>query len=710
MPLDAYSLCPGGTGKRIKFCCKDMLPELQHVERMIEGEQHHACVQHIDTLEKKYPERACLWSIKCQLLRALGDVDTLQGTVARFVAKHPDNVIALSEQAMLTAVEETGRQGVALLQKALTLSGAEVPGRLYEALGVVAEVLLSEGEVIAARALLLLQTAIHREETRPFEMAMQISASPRVPLLLRDDPDLDECPADVQWKAAFQEALAPVAQGFWAAAVERLSALTARTGDAPAVWRNLARLKSWLADSEGAAAAYRKYASISVPMEDAVEAKALAVLMSAEGLGDNVDILSLEYAVQDVEGVQVALASSARAVGAPIPADAREEDGGPPPKAAFLILDRPDAKGEAAAPERTPRIIGQFLLYGRQTDRAARLFCSSVVACHLDSVRALMAEMPAGSAAAEPQQETLGKTSRSRELLQPNWRVPRDMPSDQMVQLVESLRERALLVEWPQTPLGLLAGKTPQQAAAESAHAIRLAAAVLVVQQWFEQSGGRFDFNRLRTQLGLAPMGLIDPSQVDVERLPLVRLARLDVEKLSDDALATAFHRATTFRVAGVEEKFAAAVVERPLLAGREEQRTAFRVLVRHTTDVGAALTYLERGRQADEAAGNSSAAWDLLELSLRLERGEPAEMQRLMEHIQREHIREPGVAEALTRFLVQIGALRPDGRAPGGAPPQAAMEPSIMASAPGGPAPGKIWTPDSASGGGSSGKLWTPE
>ena len=43
MALDAYSLCPGGTGKKIKFCCPDFLPELEKIDRMIEGEQFIAC-------------------------------------------------------------------------------------------------------------------------------------------------------------------------------------------------------------------------------------------------------------------------------------------------------------------------------------------------------------------------------------------------------------------------------------------------------------------------------------------------------------------------------------------------------------------------------------------------------------------------------------------------------------------------------------------
>jgi hypothetical protein len=48
MALDAYSFCPGGTGKKIKFCCPDFLPELQKIDRMLEGEQYMACLQHIE--------------------------------------------------------------------------------------------------------------------------------------------------------------------------------------------------------------------------------------------------------------------------------------------------------------------------------------------------------------------------------------------------------------------------------------------------------------------------------------------------------------------------------------------------------------------------------------------------------------------------------------------------------------------------------------
>ena len=42
-PLDAYSVCPGGTGKELKFCCPDFVGELQKIVRLARGRTaHHA--------------------------------------------------------------------------------------------------------------------------------------------------------------------------------------------------------------------------------------------------------------------------------------------------------------------------------------------------------------------------------------------------------------------------------------------------------------------------------------------------------------------------------------------------------------------------------------------------------------------------------------------------------------------------------------------
>ena len=133
MAIDAYSLCPGGTGKKIKFCCGDFLAELQKIDRMVEGEQYLACLKHIDHLLEQEPgrDRACLLATKCVLLRATRSArGRPQAAAAAFLAKHPDNQIALAELAMLAA-EHDAREALDLVQRALrAAAGASRAARI----------------------------------------------------------------------------------------------------------------------------------------------------------------------------------------------------------------------------------------------------------------------------------------------------------------------------------------------------------------------------------------------------------------------------------------------------------------------------------------------------------------------------------------------------------------------------------------------------
>ena len=45
MDLDTNQLCPGGTGKKIRFCCKDLVRELDKIVRLMEGGQRRAALE-----------------------------------------------------------------------------------------------------------------------------------------------------------------------------------------------------------------------------------------------------------------------------------------------------------------------------------------------------------------------------------------------------------------------------------------------------------------------------------------------------------------------------------------------------------------------------------------------------------------------------------------------------------------------------------------
>ncbi|HUT14352.1 MAG TPA: hypothetical protein VMY42_27955 [Thermoguttaceae bacterium] len=711
MPIDAYSLCPGGTGKKIKFCCPDFVAELQKIGRMLEGDQQLACSKHIDQLLQKTPDKACLLAIKAALLRSTDQFEEAVVNAAHFLEKHPENTTALAESAMITAAEEGGQAAIGLIHRALEIADGEISDRLYEAMQVVSDVLLHEGQWLAGRALLRLQMAIARDDERPTAKLFALNQSPEVPVLFKDAPIFANCPPDAPWKTRFDEAMAPAQAGKWQTAADRLAALVEEVGDWPEIWRNLAMLRGWLGDNSGFIETLQKYAALDVPLEDAVEAEALAMLSADDPLGDQCEMLSLTWTVKDADQLETTLLAEPRTIRIPFDPATFSDADNPPPKAAFLLLDR--QQGEEAddvTPQTLSRVLGQAMFYGRQTDREARLEVIGVVGADVEALKTLLGEMAGESLEAAVEQTTMGHVSASRELLHNKWRPPKKTTREQFDKLVAEYRRYALLERWPELKLGALGGKTPCEAAGEEASRVKVMAAIMVLDCWLERMPGGFDFNELRKELELPTLDPIDPGEVEIDDLPAVRLFRVEVEKASDEALLLVYRHARAFATAKALRKFALALIERESLAGREERLQAYSILARMEEDPQRAIEYVTRGREAGLAAGQSCAAWDLLELSFRFEQGDGNEVQELLNHLQNRHMEEPGVAESLMRLLVRYGVLRPDGMP---VPPPPMYHEPILAAAdqgmPGQPAPGRIWTPGSDQPGGEK-KLWTPD
>jgi len=711
MPAGAYSPCPGGTGDSIKFCCTDLLGELQKIERMLDGEQYLACLQQIDHLLKANPDKACLLATKTLLLRILQRADEARDTVAAFLEKHPDNPIALVESAMLAASGRESRRAMDLIVRAVAASGSEMHARVYQGIGLVSRLLAAQGELLAARALAILQLDIQEDDRQPMQLLVEVNSSPRVPMLVKDERILRDCPDDVSWKIPFDEASSMALQARWTEAAERLTELAEQVDAEPALWHNLAIVRGWLADAPGCVEALQKLATLDIPLEDAVESEALALFLSPDPMGDMVDVLTLRYTVSDVDQLEAALGASPLAALTNVDLSSLATEESPPPKSVFVLFDRavpePDAQ---ITPDTTPKVLCQTLVYGKQTDRDALLEVAEVLAPDLDCTKTVLAEIAGDALKGEPEQTVAHKASATQELLNCNWRLPSNCSQEDFQRMTTEYIEDAVLQEWPQAPLGLLDGKCPQDAADQETMRVKLLAAIMVLEFWFEQTGGRFDFNRLRSRLGLPVLEPIDPEENSLDDLPLIRWSRLVVDKLPDEALLEGYRRAMACGLRAALPDFARAVVQRPSLAGREERLLAFQMMARTAEDPEAALRYLAEGRKESGQEAGSCAHWDLAELPIRLGRGDGEGASRLLNHIQAEHINEPGVARALTDLLIELGVLRPDGT-PAAPPPGAptADDPSLMTPGESAAEPGKLWTPDSQKPSGEKPGIWTP-
>src|SRR5688572_10347694 len=99
--MDPYTPCPGGLDKKVKFCCADLIPELDKLQRMLDGEQRRSCLEHIAKLGPKFQDRACILAYKAMAENQVGQAETAEATLRHFLDKHPANAVALAEYALL---------------------------------------------------------------------------------------------------------------------------------------------------------------------------------------------------------------------------------------------------------------------------------------------------------------------------------------------------------------------------------------------------------------------------------------------------------------------------------------------------------------------------------------------------------------------------------------------------------------------------------
>jgi hypothetical protein len=698
MAIDPYAPCPGGTGKKVKFCCSDLVGELDKIQRMLEGDQRQACLDHIEHLEAKHPGRACLETTKALLQNELGHLDQARATLEKLLASQPDNPVALAESAIVAANETGAVAGIPLLHRAIAATGQQMSPQVYQAIGALAEALLSEGFYPAARGHLLLQTALHSKDETPQYLLLRIDSSPGFSLLLKSDPRFEPTPAGAPYQAEFDAALRQAMQVGWIDAAQAFTALAERFPEAPAIWKNLAVLHGWLAENAEMAAALEHLSTLDVPEEDAVEALATAQTIA---YSDWVDHLRLAYPILDFDRLVAKLSSDRRFLNSGVDTADRPRDQ-PPPRAGYLLLERPlPATGVGMAREAAPNVLAQLWLFGRETDRPPRLEVE-VLRTDLDRVQALLSVVAGdvlGTAGAE---EVFDAASQEQLLFTPRFQVPENTPTEDVRRLLREHRRWAVLEAWPQMPQAHLGGSKPADLVGQAgAPRIKLQAALLRLELDIGDGSDDSLLNELRTRLGVPIPAPIHVAGEALRLLPPVRLARVVVADLSDDDLLFAHSRAMMTAARRAQRNTAAEVVRRPSLDAKVDKAAAYGMLAQLEHDAGRALEWLVQARAAAAKAGKSCARWDIEEFMLRVRHGDSREAGELFQHLQSRHGKEPAVQQFFAQMMAEMGAA--------GHAPSPAGEPSLVL--PGGEPveAGKIWTPESQAPQGKKSALWTP-
>jgi len=719
MPLETYDLCPGGTGKKIKFCgCKDIVHSLDKAITAIEGDQRAAAIAQLDRLQQSHPDRACVLALKAGCQFAANEFEAAEPTVASFIAQYPDNPLALAQSAILHAVDGDVDNAVVKVQRALENSSDSLPYTVHEAFGIIGRLFVQRGNILAGRAHLVAHAAYGDEEdTRSAAMLMRLHSLPDIPVLLKEDLSIDDRPDEVPWADAYDEAAELAVRGAWLAAAEQLAEISARNPDEPTLLKNIAVLNGWLGRTEPAVDAWRRYASLdSISLDDAVEAEATAQLIEKPRDEDMIDVVKITYRILDVDSLLERLASDRHFERFNADPTQFVEEGQPPPKSIYILLDRPQLTStENATWENLPRVHAQFAVFGRETDREPRLEMMIAKDDGFEQAVECLKLRLEGLLNWDGKEEPLSRVLRATEITRPKLRFSDQLDVDQQIEILSEDRRDAFFNKWPAVKQGVFDGKSAEEVCEDPKYRIRLLAAILLVELRTPDGVLRpLDFNELRDELGLPKREKIDPwTMKDASRCPLVRIPLLDVLKLSDDDLVELYFRAGRLGAAKASRHLAEEIEGRPSLDEKVDKVEIYEVLADLTKDNQKAFDYIKKARDLAVASGASAARWLLAELEMRLQRGQPEGVQELLQTIERKHIKEPGIGQELVQILVKFGFINPDGT-----PAQRAGQPQPAASTAKPPAANeaaKLWTPDgdtaepaSSEEAGKS-KLWLP-
>jgi hypothetical protein len=737
MAIDTYAPCPGGTGKKIKFCCAELVGDLEQLDRLVEGDQISAALDQVKRLADKHPGRACLMATRTKLELATKQFAEATASSKAFLDAHPENPLALGQAAVTDAIAGRVQEAAALFDKARAAAvaagraegGQDVSPELVRIAATLVQVASQLGHVGFSQGILewVFDRNLGSEDERRLLAAIVGSAG--VPPALRTKVRLVPTASDAPWRPEFDAALEHARQWRLAKALTTFRSLKGVAGESRDLLTNIAVLCEMLARPFEAAEAWLAFAKLrDTPHDDAVEATGRAIALETEADPDRSPLISFAslvgpLAVAGGEGGTTALElledklrHDARFETAAFDRSSWVSRGAVPPRSVWRIYE------PAAAADRPARLLASLLVFGRQTDREPEAVLQGF-APDVEQARPIAAEA-LGCTFAPAAAAGMPATTPTSWLMGSQFRLP---PADTAVApptagapcLFDTLMERQqaalwsrFVALWPETPLPELLGKTPRQALADAEGGRRVEALVSEGEAASRRSDAAAAWTAVRERLGLKAAPPIAAAQ-PLEEVPPLRWHRLDMAQVSIDELRGVLATAVDAGFDRAAERAATAVIARgdSTPADRWE---AWGVLEERAESTVRKLEIIGELRQIAKELKANDGMLDVAELRVRLQRGDQAEIMRLLDHLRRDHTRDQQVLQALAEVLmeagVDLGALAGRGAAgvPGGASAAAAGMPAA------GPAaePGKLWTPGGETagpGGGEKKTIWTP-
>ena len=728
MPIDPYSKCPGGSGKKIKFCCSDLVSELGKLSGLMDSEQYAACVEHINRIEPKHPGRACLATLKSQALMELGETEDAEKTIAAYAAKNPNNPMALAELAVLRLDDENPTKSVELLQRAISACEGELPPSIAHAFLEVGIALANSGRIGAASQHLSVGIRLcsqhnHSDEQSVLRQAEYLryvfSMDPRVPRLLKNPMRFDPAPEDKPWKAEHDRAIEKIKALRWLAAADQLAVLAHRYPQDPELLFVLAKARIQLGDDVRAAEALAKCVALWGYCPQAVDAECIRLALYSPTGEDQWLETILEAEIKDLEQTKEVLLSSGRAIFRDAsPKDWSEEDG-PPPLHKVLLYDRsmPENAAELPASE-LPRLVGELDLFGKETDRPARIEGGGSLWFSGEAYVNFVKELLGNQFLAEPKitQDRFGRSIWSTQY-QGMVRAPAYQDGDAYLRLHElvldvqvfAIRQLLDTRRWPS-----LNNLTLDEAAQQDGRKTQSAAILNILEDNHHKLALLFDWEAERLRLGLSKRRTVVIESPEVLAATLAdNLHRIDCDSLPTYNLAVETAAlATHFREMNIQAlalRRAVAITELPF---EELPSYVLGAWAQCQPRYDEQLRLLRLAIASGKREGVETGEFALLEIAAMLRLGQLADLAPAIKDFLKRYRENEVLMRSFLEIMQTYGLIREDGALM--IPMAAQRESSLVLPGQDAEAPSSgsgIWTPDAPQASQTARKsiLWTP-
>ena len=707
MAHDPYSPCLCGSGKKLKFCCQDILPDMVRVEKLIEN-QPDAAEKLLRTLLEKHADKEVLVTQLASLLTRRAAHAEARELLVNFLQRNADEPRALLALADICLTTEGFGASRRIVHRAFQLGARQYPAGVAMLASRIAGQMARAGCAMSVREHLALAVRMTPADNRN-SMLMQLAnfeSQRTIPYPFRGRFSLLPVDLDDQALQAEEARARKVSQiGCWEPAAILYTRILEKRPNDSRLWHNLGLFRAWDGRIQEAAEALHKAAALmSADDHDAaVETEALAQLLDLETAQDTYAIVQQTVEIESVSALLTALDNDSRFARIKS-SDEDVSEAGERSAGEFEFLSTP--LPEPIDPESLPDVVADVTIIDADSD-ADNSPRALIVALEDDVERATAAfREVAGDLAkdAVDGEEESGELSRMPVPCRLfDWKIHHtDKLGSGKFRDLDQNRLSQALEKWLETPLGALDNQTPLDAAKDADDKIKLAASVLLLDVTCNRMGYDPDLSEIRTKLDIPERAAFKPDDSQsITSLPLLQFGRLAASDLSDDQVIEFTNRVTLVRHLLLLEKAIEELVSRPAAVEKFTPMRAHLLratVARDKNDLQLASECFAAARDSvnDEPdAFRTKLEIDIRELSCRLDDPEDTELPELLSTIRDRYFKKiPEIEDVIREELANSGCMHLLDQ----------LETAGVTSS------GTLWTPDSDKPAAeSAGKLWVP-